>query len=226
MTPQISFYEVEHFRVIIKSLIMNKIRNWSIFENVDASFIDQYFKILILNIDNNPEIDYAEIKHAENQLIKIKELRSSDGLNADDFEDIENSLSEDDIEDECKIKEEHIESEVPKNNMEQLLSTENENKDWAAIDNHNIEMTIECKIEKRIKRLISEHPEIEEAHQKSLQKLNSETKKMTIVKYETIVRDDGIVAKCAVTKGGQKLLIRSVDGEIRVTSKNISGNWY
>ena len=40
MTPQISFYEIEHFRSRVKKLIVKRTETWSIFENVEEAFVD------------------------------------------------------------------------------------------------------------------------------------------------------------------------------------------
>ena len=79
--------------------------------------------------------------------------------------------------------------------------------------------------EKKIMAYLKERPEIEKLRLENLEKMREELGQMRIVKCETIIRDDGMIAKCVTTDKGERLLIRDIHGEVVVTSKNVSGNW-
>ena len=72
---------------------------------------------------------------------------------------------------------------------------------------------------------LKERPEIEKLRFENLEKIKEELGQLKIVKCETIIRDDGMIAKCVTTDKGERLLIRDIRGEVVVTSKNVSGNW-
>lgn len=59
MTPQISFFQMARFRFKTSEQVQKTARQYSLLENVEKSFIDEYFKILVLNIRSNVEIDFT-----------------------------------------------------------------------------------------------------------------------------------------------------------------------
>ena len=82
-----------------------------------------------------------------------------------------------------------------------------------------------CPEEIFIKQFLSENPEIEERRLQRLKRLKNRLKDVRVVKCQTLVRNDGIVAKCLITDNGDKLLVRNVNGTINIASEALSSNW-
>ena len=82
-----------------------------------------------------------------------------------------------------------------------------------------------CVEERFIKEFLIRNPEIEARRLARLKALNEKYKGVKIVKCQNLIREDGVFGKCLITDKGDKLLVRNLNGKVKISSETISGNW-
>lgn len=208
MTPQISFYEIEKFRLDAKHLIVERVEKWPLFAILEEVFPDQFFKSCVLNLDNEPNIDFSDMAGHEESMMELKTIQPSRTYQVSDFEDFTENLGNQGMEEKD-------------NRVGDILDKDKEVGSMELLEYFNKASPQE----KRIIKYLKEHPLVEEYRQQRISYLNNELVNIKFVKCDTVIRDDGIIAKCVITDQGDKLLIRHLDGEAKITSRNLSSNW-
>lgn len=202
LTPQVCYFQISRLKLRLEQLIADAKRQWYLLHQVNPELLDRYFKDLLENVDNNPDISFRSTFKGPTQK-RLIEMRVDDEVMAD------------------KAKEYGIELDDSPRKSVSGSEDESEYSEMAGVEIIS-ELTSE---EKDLREFLAQNPELENLRQINMMKIRKEIQSRRKHSVYTLVNKDGVAARCFVLDEGDLILFRKDPTGEELISRGVNSSW-
>ena len=203
LTPQVCFLQIARMKIRLEQTVSLARTRWCILKQVKPERLDAFFKDLIENVDNNPEVHFKSAFKPPT-ISKLIEVWPTEDQIPPELRPLKNDSE-----------------------MEEKTTFDDDSESSMMSETGLIEVVDELSAdEKELRQFLDRHPELEGARQANLSKLRAELSNRRRHSVYTLVNKDGVAARCFVLDEGDLILFRKDPTGEELLSRGVNSKWY